>query len=64
MSLKIGAGEFVQAWGVCSGVGSVMIELNDVSYTYAQGTPFAKTALFNVSLKIGAGEFVQAWGVS
>ena len=41
-----------------------MIGLNDVSYMYAQGTPFAKTALFNVSLKIGAGEFVQVWGVS
>ncbi len=39
-----------------------MIELDDVSYTYASGTPFEKTALFNVSLKIDAGEFVAIAG--
>ena len=41
-----------------------MIGLNDVSYMYAPGTPFAKTALFNVSLKIGAGEFVAIAGAT
>lgn len=39
-----------------------MIKLNDVSYTYAKGTPFEKTALFNVSLSIGDGEFVALAG--
>ena len=32
-----------------------MIRLSDVSYTYAKGTPFEKTALFNVELEIGDG---------
>ena len=39
-----------------------MIRLNDVSYTYARGTPFERTALFNVTLTIGDGEFVAIVG--
>ena len=39
-----------------------MIRLNDVSYTYAKGTPFEKTALFNVTLEIGGGEFIAIAG--
>ena len=39
-----------------------MIRLNDVSYTYAKGTPFEKTALFNVTLTIGDGEFIAIAG--
>lgn len=39
-----------------------MIRLNDVSYTYAKGTPFEKTALFNVTLKICDGEFIAIVG--
>ncbi len=41
-----------------------MIGLNDVSYTYAKGTPFEKTALFNVSLTIDNGEFVAIIGAT
>ena len=39
-----------------------MIRLSDVSYTYAKGTPFEKTALFNVELEIGNGEFIAIVG--
>lgn len=39
-----------------------MIKLENVSYTYARGTPFERTALFNVSLTIGDGEFVAIVG--
>ncbi len=39
-----------------------MIRLNDVSYTYASGTPFERTALFNISMEIGDGEFVAIVG--
>lgn len=39
-----------------------MIRLKNVSYTYAKGTPFEKTALFNVTLEIGDGEFTAIAG--
>ena len=39
-----------------------MIRLDNVSYTYAKGTPFEKTALFNVSLTINDGEFIAIVG--
>ena len=39
-----------------------MINLNDVNYVYAKGTPFEKAALFNVSLTIARGEFVAVVG--
>ena len=41
-----------------------MIRLKDVSYTYAKGTPFERTALFNVTLTIDNGEFVAIIGAT
>ena len=38
------------------------IQLEHVTYTYGQGTPFEKTALHDVNLTIHEGEFVGIIG--
>ena len=38
------------------------INLENVTFTYMKGTPFEKTALYNVSLQIEKGEFVAVIG--
>jgi len=40
----------------------MFIELSNISYTYAKGTPLSRQALCGISLKVGSGEWVAVMG--